>query len=64
MCLIYLSFYFDDFFLYIFHFFHFPLFFYLRFFPSYVSHVIVNRQRHHNIRNGIVWVQTSHSTGT
>ena len=26
--------------------------------------VIVNRQRHHNIRNGIVWAQTGHSTGT
>ena len=26
--------------------------------------VIVNRQRHHNIRNGIVWAQTSHTTGT
>ena len=26
--------------------------------------VIVNRQGHHNIRNGIVWVQTSHSTCT
>ena len=27
-------------------------------------HVFVNRQRHHNIRNGIVWVQTGHSTCT
>ena len=26
--------------------------------------VIVNRQGHHNIRNGNVWVQTSHSTCT
>ena len=26
--------------------------------------VIVNRQKHHNIRNGFVWAQTSHSTST
>ena len=26
--------------------------------------VIMNRQGHHNIRNGIVWAQTGHSTGT
>ena len=26
--------------------------------------VIVNRQRHHNIRNGIMWAQTGHSTST
>ena len=25
---------------------------------------IVNRQRHRNIRNGILWAQTGHSTGT
>ena len=28
------------------------------------THVIVNRQGHHNIRNGTVWAQTGHSTGT
>ena len=27
-------------------------------------HVIMSRQRRHNIRNGIVWVQTSRSTCT
>ena len=27
-------------------------------------YVIVNRQGHHNIQNGIVWVQTGHSTCT
>ena len=26
--------------------------------------VIMNRRGHHNIRNGIVWAQTGHSTGT
>ena len=28
------------------------------------KYVIVNRQGHHNIRNGIVWAHTGHSTGT
>ena len=27
-------------------------------------YVIMNRHGHHNIRNGIVWVQTGHSTCT
>ena len=27
-------------------------------------YVIMNRQGHNNIRNGIVWVQTGHNTGT
>ena len=27
-------------------------------------HVIMNRHEHHNIRNGIVWAQTGHSTCT
>ena len=27
-------------------------------------HVIMNHQRHNNIRNGIVWVQTGHNTCT
>ena len=27
-------------------------------------HVVMNRQGHNNIRNGIVWVQTGHSTCT
>ena len=27
-------------------------------------HVIMNRHGHNNIRNGIVWVQTGHSTCT
>ena len=28
------------------------------------TYVIMNRHGHHNIRNGIVWVQTGHSTCT
>ena len=27
-------------------------------------YVVVNRQRHHNIQNGVVWVETGHSIGT
>ena len=27
-------------------------------------YVIINRQGPHNIRNGILWAQTGHSTGT
>ena len=30
----------------------------------YIYIFVVNRQRHHNIRNGILWVQTGHSTCT
>ena len=33
------------------------------FFATYF-YVIMNHQAHHNIRNGIVWVRTSHSTCT
>ena len=29
-----------------------------------MEHVTMNRQGHNNSRNGIVWVQTGHSTGT
>ena len=28
------------------------------------TNIIVNRQRHHNIRIGILWAQTGHSTNT
>ena len=45
-----------------------PLTFHNGFMFCYISfiyiHVIVNRQGHHNIRNGIVWVQTGDITCT
>ena len=31
---------------------------------KYIYYDIMNRQGHHNIRNGIVWVLTGHSTRT
>ena len=41
------------------------------FFATYLTYVyifcffvIMNRHGHQNIRNGIVWEQTGHSTGT
>ena len=43
----------------------FHVFCYISYKDIYIyTHVIVNRQGHHNIRNGTVWAQTGHSTGT
>ena len=34
------------------------------YFSDICGRVIMNRHGSHNIRNGIAWAQTSHSTGT
>ena len=36
----------------------------LSYFSDIYKHVIMNRHGSHNIRNGIAWAQTGHSTGT